>query len=70
MSEAVKSIVDSALEEVARQAVRGVIADEIGSGLDTEVKDSIREMARVMTKNDPEIRKLIRDRLIYWIGKQ
>ena len=66
----VKSIVDSAFEEVARQAVRGVIADEIGRGVDTEVKDAIREMAREMVENDPEIRKLIRERLIYWIGKQ
>lgn len=64
-----KSIVDSAFEEAARQAILNVIARENGYGLDSEIKDSIREVARDMTKNDPEIRKLIRDQLIYWIAK-
>ena len=31
--EEVKSIIDDAFEHVARQAVRGVIADEIGCGI-------------------------------------
>lgn len=64
-----RSIVDSAFEEVARQAVRGVIAEEVGSGIQDEVKTAILEMARDMTKNDPKIQKLIRDALIYWISR-
>lgn len=65
-----ESIVESAFAEVARQAVRGVIADEVGSGIDTEVKEAIMEMAREMVRDDPEIKKLIRERLVYWIGRQ
>lgn len=64
-----KSIVDSAFEEVARQAVRGVIAQEVGSAVESEAKTAILEMARDMTKNDPEIRQMIRDRLVYWIAR-
>lgn len=64
-----KSLVDDAFREVARQAVRGVIADEVGSGIDSEVKSAIKEMASEMVQSDPEIKKLIRDRLIYWIAR-
>lgn len=69
MANEARSIVDSAFEEVARQAVRKVIADNVGYGLDSEVKDAIKAMAHEMVKNDPEIKELIRKRLIHWIAQ-
>lgn len=64
-----QSIVDSAFQEVARQAVRDAIADHVGSGVDSEVKEAIRAEAMRLTKEDAEVRKAIRDRLLYWIAQ-
>jgi|HubBroStandDraft_4_1064222.scaffolds.fasta_scaffold00019_89 hypothetical protein len=66
----IKSLIDRAFEEIARQAVRDVIAREAGSAIDSDVKDAIKLMASNMVKEDVEIRKMIKDRIVYWIGKQ
>lgn len=66
----IKTLIDRAFEEVARQAVRDVIAQEAGSAIDSDVKDAIKLMARNMVTDDPDLRKMIKDRIIYWIGKQ
>lgn len=68
MSDEGRSIVDDAFEAVAREAVRKVIADHVGYGIDSEVKNAIKEMARDLVKNDEEVRTKIRDRLLYWIA--
>lgn len=64
-----KSLVDSAFEEMARQAVQGVIAENWGYGVDTEVKLAIKDVAQAMVREDQELRKMIRDRLVYWIAQ-
>lgn len=68
--DAARSLVDRAFEEMARQAIRDVIEKNVGSGLDSEVKTAIREYAAKLVKSDPEIQQMIRERMIYWIGKQ
>ncbi len=65
-----KSIVDDAFEAVAREAVRKVIAEHAGCGIDSDVKVAIREMASEIVKTDAEVRKMIRDRMVYWIKQQ
>ena len=69
MSEEARSLVDDAFREVARRAIREVIADEVGRGIDSEIKDAIKSLAAKMVHEDMELRSMIRDRLIYWIGK-
>ena len=64
-----QSIVDSAFQEVARAAVREAVADHAGSAIDSEVKDAIKAEAMRLTKEDAEVRKAIRDRMLYWIAK-
>lgn len=68
-SEIGRSIVDDAFREVARQAVRDAIADHVGNGIDSEVKEAIKEEAARLTREDAEVRKAIRDRMLFWIAK-
>lgn len=64
-----KSIVDEAFEHVAREAVRKVIAQHVGHGIDTDVKAAIKEMANEIVRNDEEVKAKIRERLLYWIAQ-
>ncbi len=63
-----KSLVDAAFEQVAREAVKRVIAQHVGSGIDTDVKNAIREMAAEIARTD-EVREKIRERMLYWIER-
>jgi hypothetical protein len=65
-----KDIMDRAFALAVQEAVKEVIAHHAGGGIDSEVKDAIRAEAKRMVVEDPEIQKLIRERLLYWIAKQ
>ena len=65
-----KKLMDDAFEEAVRKAVRATIMREYGGGLDSEIKDLLRDEAEKMIRNDTEIKKAIRDSMLSWISKQ
>lgn len=70
MAGELETLVKSALDDVARQALRGVIQSHAGYGIDNEIKDMIKEEARRLLKEDQEIKNAVREALVYWIAKQ
>lgn len=62
-------LVDEAFREVIKHAVTSVIAQHVGSGIDSEGKTAIRAEANRLCREDPEVRQMIRDALIDWIRK-
>jgi hypothetical protein len=57
-------------EEIARQAVNAFISETDDSVMDSEVRAAIMQEACRLVQHDDEVRAKIRERLIYWIGRQ
>lgn len=55
-----KFIIDRAFNEAVSAAVQEIIARNVGSGIDSDIKQAIRDEARRLIKEDPEIRQAIR----------
>ena len=65
-----EALVSEVFEQFARQAVRNVISEDAGYGIESEVKAAIRKEADRLVMEDPEVRGLIRDSVVRWISKQ
>lgn len=65
-----KSLVDSALEDIALKAIKSVIVRESGWGIETEIKELIKEKARKILEESPELQAMIRERIIFWVKQQ
>jgi len=62
---------DAAMEQVVTEAAKRVIRDDQpGCGIQTVTKEVIREQARHLIETDDELKRLLRERILFWIGEQ
>ena len=66
----IEKVVQEAFDEIVKKAAMNIIETKLGWGIDTEVKQALRERAVDMLNNDEEIKSLLKERLIHWITKQ
>ena len=69
-NEFMNGIVENVFKGMAYEAIKSVIGDERGRGIETEIKEEIKAEAKRLIKEDEEIKKRIRDALLFWISKQ
>jgi len=55
------------MDEYAREAIKTVIAENVGYGIDNDIKNAIKEKALTILNEDAEIKDMIREAIIYWI---
>ena len=65
-----EKILKESIKELVREATVKVISKNAGYGIETEIKAAIKNEAKRLCDEDEEIKKLIRDQLVYWISKQ
>lgn len=70
MKEVYERLMADAFDEAIRRATREVIAEHVGSAIETDIKAAIKDEANRMLREDKELRDSIRERLIYWIAQQ
>jgi hypothetical protein len=69
-------MVMDAIERIAIQAIENAVHEIAGkmvthsAGVDTEVKAIIRAEIQEMFKGDEDLRRLLRERIVYWIERQ
>ncbi len=66
----IEKVVQDAFDEIVKKAAKEVIVTQLGCGIDTEVKQVLRQKAMELLNNDEEIKELLKERLIHWITKQ
>jgi len=64
-----QAIAERMFDEAAKEAVRNVIERRTGSALPNEIIELLRREAKQMIENDPEIRQMLRNALVYWIRR-
>jgi len=63
----INEVVTKVIHEMAEAAVKNVIADKRGYGIETEIKTIIKEEARRLLQEDDDIKAALRKAVIYWI---
>jgi uncharacterized UPF0146 family protein len=66
----IEKVVQDAFDNIVKEAAKNVIVTQLGCGIDTEVKQVLRQKAMDMLNTDEEIKKLLKERLIHWITNQ
>ena len=66
----IERVVQEAFDEIVKKAALNIIETKLGCGIDTEVKQALRQKAMELLSNDGEIKELLKERLIHWITQQ
>lgn len=61
-----QKIAQDTIEEAVKQATKNIIAREIGSGIDGEMKDAIKAHAKAMMET-PEMQEKLKNALCHWM---
>lgn len=62
-------IAKEAMEQTIRRICEDVIYNHAGWGLESDVKNEIKEITRKIV-NEPEMKAAIKKKIMYWIEKQ
>ena len=66
----IEKVVQEAFDEIVKKAALNIIETKLGYGIDTEVKQALRQKAMELLNSDEEIKELLKERLIHWISEQ
>ena len=69
MHKDLQSIVEGALEATIREMVESSIREAAGYGIDDEIKQTIKERARIILDDDDELQEKIRAAMASWIDQ-
>jgi len=66
----IEELAKKAFDDVVKEAAKQAIADKIGSGINSPVKEAIFGKAVSLVNEDEELKSLIKTRLKHWISRQ
>jgi len=66
----IEQITKDAFDKIIKDAAKQVIVQQLGCGIETEVKIVLKQRAEEILRNDPEINELLKERLKHWIEEQ
>ena len=66
----IEKLTEEAFDNIVKKAAMEVIQEKIGSGINSPTKEAIFAEAERLLREDTDVKKALKDRILHWIGEQ
>ena len=66
----IEKLTEEAFDNIVKKAAMEVIQEKIGCGINSPTKEAIFAEAERLLREDTDVKKAHKDRILHWIGEQ